>query len=450
MAISAKLEREVAPSNLLKFSYELLLGSAVIGLVALAGIAAGREYTLAGTVLVFTLLLHLFGLILASNRYTLCTALMLMIFLLTVDQVDQIKYEHLQSRLNPYDLLMITSMIAHADFTVANQYSHLMWPFLSASCIAACILVLAYKLEKQVASIPHRILKTKHIVFIACLALFTIQLIVVCKSRYLETTSKFQSYLTSVEPGGLRIGSAANFGWRMVMTWSQLHKSPELAQRVYGGSREHSATGARTDDCSSCPDLIFVHLESTFDPALLDEYSSHPGYLDHMAAEGERRSRSGPLLVNVYGGSSWISEFELLCGVHHTVFGEAGLYPHAFVSPYLKGCVPSYLKFLGYKTEAIYTTNPFFAGVAAGFRNYGIDRFLDSQSIGAPIDWRDQRDIHFIDALRKRLASQAANLALYLCRRTAITAPTVAASPEAPAPASLTPPSLVAVKSQTT
>jgi len=404
VAATAKSGEGIASPDILERFYRLFLGVAVTGLFFLAAIAAGREYSFAGAVLVFSLLVYFLGAVLASNRYVLCTALALTILLLAVDRIDQVKYEHLQSHLNPYDLLVVSSMLAHADLTVVSLYFHLVWPFLLALCIAGCVLAFTYSFEKRIVGSYQGLHKIRHVLFVTFLALFTIQLTIFCKSRYLDNISRFHSYLTSAEPGGLRIGSAVNFVWRMVQTWSELSTKPELTQKIFGGSRERSNAATGNISCSSCPDLIFIHLESTFDPVLLEEYSHSPGYLDKMAVDGEQRSRSGPLLVNIYGGSSWISEFELLCGVRHTKFGEAGLYPHMFVSPYVKGCVPAFLKSLGYRTEAIYTTHPFFAGVAAGFRNYGIDKFLDSKSVGAPVDWRQQRDIHFIDALRKRLA----------------------------------------------
>jgi hypothetical protein len=403
-AVAAELPLGNAPSGTVKAVYRCLVAAALVWLVAVAGIAAAREYSAAGAVLVFGLLLYLLGALLTSNRYILCTALMASAALIAVDQADRVKYEYLQDHLNPYDLVMIARMIFRADFTVAKQYPHVFWPFVSFSGLGLGIIVAARRLEKLVVGDGGRTPGARRIAFCACLALLTIQLTIFLKSRYLAAASSLPSFLTAVEPGGLRIGTAAGFAIRMVRTWSELRSDARSAGPARGGSDGPDGTKVGVEDCSSCPDLVFVHLESTFDPVLLEEYSRTPGYLDRMTAQGERRSRSGPLLVNVYGGSSWISEFELLCGVHHTAFGDAGLYPHTFVAPYLKGCVPAYLKSLGYRTHAIYTTNPYFAGVAAGFRHYGIDTFLDNKAVGAPTDWREQRDIHFVDGLRRLLS----------------------------------------------
>jgi hypothetical protein len=146
-----------------------------------------------------------------------------------------------------------------------------------------------------------------------------------------------------------------------------------------------------------------VHLESVFDPNILEEYESEPGYLARMSAASPFPSQSGPLSVNIFGGGSWISEFEMLCGVHHKVFDEGGIYPHAYLAGHVRSCLPAHLKRIGYETHAIYTASPFFAGVAAGFRSYGIDTFADPSQIGAPLVWKDQRDVHFVGALRRLL-----------------------------------------------
>jgi phosphoglycerol transferase MdoB-like AlkP superfamily enzyme len=145
-------------------------------------------------------------------------------------------------------------------------------------------------------------------------------------------------------------------------------------------------------------------LESTFDPVILEDYSMVPGYLDLTSGRGLAHEQSGPLLVNIFGGRSWISEFELICGIHHRMFDDGGTYPHSFIAPFTRSCVPSYLKALGYQTYAIYTANPFFAGVAGGFKHYGIDTFLDNKQINAPTDWKQQRDFYYVDALRNLLA----------------------------------------------
>jgi hypothetical protein len=140
-----------------------------------------------------------------------------------------------------------------------------------------------------------------------------------------------------------------------------------------------------------------------FDPNLLADYANDPGYLARMAEESPNPARSGYLFVNIIGGGSWVSEFEVLCGADHRVFEDGGSFPHMYLAGYLRSCFPAHLKRLGYETHAIYTTHPFFAGVGAGFRSYGIDRFESPSSIGAPLAWKDQRDEHFVAAMRRVL-----------------------------------------------
>ncbi|MBO1904702.1 sulfatase-like hydrolase/transferase [Microvirga sp. 3-52] len=391
----------MAPAGLTKILYRVLVGGVLMWLLAVAISTAAREYSGAGALLVFGILVYLFGAVLSSNRYTLCTGLVLSAVLICLDQADRLKFSYVQSHLNLYDLILVGNMVAHWDTTVAWQYMGEVWPFLLWFGIAVGTAPLALRLERTIGGDGAWARSARHRAFCSCVVLLGTQLIILGNSQYLRTTSTFHAFLTATEPGGLRVANVLNFGLRMAQTWSNLRKDAETLGR---SSLLHTAAGPSPQMCVSCPDLVFVHLESTFDPNLLEEYSRAPGYLSRMAAEGEQRSLGGSLLVNTYGGGSWISEFELLCGINHALFGDAGLYPHLFVSPFLKGCIPAYLKSQGYRTFAIYTTDPFFAGAGTGFRNYGVDTFLDNQAVGAPVHWREQRDIYFIDALRRLLS----------------------------------------------
>ena len=81
-------------------------------------------------------------------------------------------------------------------------------------------------------------------------------------------------------------------------------------------------------------------------------------------------------------GNSFVSEFELLCGVNHTAFGRAGRAAPVIIAHFATRCFPQYLRSLGYETFAVYSTNGEWLNVRDVFRNYGIDKMYDAKDLG--------------------------------------------------------------------
>jgi phosphoglycerol transferase MdoB-like AlkP superfamily enzyme len=215
----------------------------------------------------------------------------------------------------------------------------------------------------------------------------------------MEKVGAIGAYRQITEPGRLPVSVVFDSVSRFVRIGSQLQREADVAtaRDKEGGHPPAKAV------CKDCPDLVIVHLESTFDPEILAEWKDEPGYLKRMATESPNPAIGGQLVVNVTGGGSWISEFEVLCGAHHKIFEDGGSFPHMYLARFMKSCFPAHLREQGYKTHAIYTTSPFFAAVGAGFRGYGIDSFSDPKAVGAPLSWQDQRDVHFVQALTRLL-----------------------------------------------
>ncbi|MBM6580352.1 sulfatase-like hydrolase/transferase [Microvirga sp. BT689] len=310
----------------------------------------------------------------------------------------------LNDHLNHFDFIMIWEMLRKFDLSVVMQYHELSRHFLLYVILFICTLLIVWFLEHLVHRKKQRSSSFRLKVVLLWLIIATLQSIVFFNSRYLDYLHSASGYLTATEPGGLRVGNFIAFLERTRSIQAALQKEAEdtIKSSIDLGSPQQ--TQSADTSCSSCPDMIFVHLESTFDPVILEDYTLGQGYLDLTSGRGLAHEQSGPLLVNIFGGRSWISEFELLCGVHHQMFDDGGTYPHSFIAPFTRSCVPSYLKTLGYETHAIYTANPFFAGVAEGFKRYGIDTFLDNKKINAPTNWKEQRDFYYVDALRRLLA----------------------------------------------
>lgn len=133
------------------------------------------------------------------------------------------------------------------------------------------------------------------------------------------------------------------------------------------------------------PNIVIFHAESSFDPNLVFRLTRRVD-LPLWSAGPDTRS-VGPLAVNIVGGGSQVTEFEILTGVDSRGFGYQGFYTHQTIGPRVRRAFPSYLRNRGYETEAFYTETSSFFGAGAAFRRYGFDRFLDQGDLGLRADW---------------------------------------------------------------
>src|ERR671919_138348 len=145
------------------------------------------------------------------------------------------------------------------------------------------------------------------------------------------------------------------------------------------------------------PNIVFFHAESTFDHAVAFRLSAHVE-LPLWSKQGETRALS-PLRVNVIGGGSWVTEFEVLTGVDSRIFGYQGFYTHFDIAPKVKNSFVEYLVRKGYKTAAFYPVEGSFYNTEKAFRSYGFREFIDGRALRLPADWESLIDRDIIKAL---------------------------------------------------
>jgi phosphoglycerol transferase MdoB-like AlkP superfamily enzyme len=145
------------------------------------------------------------------------------------------------------------------------------------------------------------------------------------------------------------------------------------------------------------PNIVFFHAESTFDPALAFKLSA-PVKLPLWSKQRETRVLS-PLRVNIIGGGSWVTEFEVITGVDSRIFGYHGFYTHFYIAPKVKNSFVEYLVRKGYKTAAFYPVEGSFYNAEKAFSYYGFRKFIDGQALGLPADWGSLIDRDIIKAV---------------------------------------------------
>jgi hypothetical protein len=145
------------------------------------------------------------------------------------------------------------------------------------------------------------------------------------------------------------------------------------------------------------PNIVFFHAESTFDPALAFKLSA-PVKLPLWSKQRETRALS-PLRVNIIGGGSWVTDFEVITGVDSRIFGYHGFYTHFYIAPKVKNSFVEYLVRKGYKTAAFYPVEGSFYNAEKAFSYYGFRKFIDGQALGLPADWGSLIDRDIIKAV---------------------------------------------------
>jgi phosphoglycerol transferase MdoB-like AlkP superfamily enzyme len=159
------------------------------------------------------------------------------------------------------------------------------------------------------------------------------------------------------------------------------------------------------------PNIVFFHAESTFDPALVFRLSA-PVELPLWSKQAETRAL-GPLHVNVIGGGSWVTEFEVITGVDSRFFGYQGYYTHFYIAPKIKNSFVKYLARKGYKTAAFYPIEGGFYNAASAFRSYGFQEFVDGRALRLPPDWESLIDRDIIKAVVERGAFKSSDPFFY-------------------------------------
>jgi hypothetical protein len=136
------------------------------------------------------------------------------------------------------------------------------------------------------------------------------------------------------------------------------------------------------------PDVVVVLEESTFDPAIL-KACTVPACRRAMFKPDRRTRAHGLLSVHTFGGGTWTSEFSLLTGLAHNLFGNAGLYAPYNLAPRVRHSLPRVFQAAGYRAIALYPMTGDFLNARNAYDYYGFDAFYDGTDYGLGWDSRD-------------------------------------------------------------
>ncbi|MEO8459480.1 MAG: LTA synthase family protein [Dokdonella sp.] len=150
------------------------------------------------------------------------------------------------------------------------------------------------------------------------------------------------------------------------------------------------------------PDVVAILEESTFDPRIM-ELCTLPVCRRPMFDPDQRTRANGLLTVHTFGGGTWTSEFALLTGLAHDLFGNAGLYAPYNLAPRVEFSLPRAFKAAGYRAIAIYPMSGEFLNARNAYRHYGFDAFYDGTDYG--LDW-ESHDADLLAVFRRIYAEE--------------------------------------------
>ena len=135
------------------------------------------------------------------------------------------------------------------------------------------------------------------------------------------------------------------------------------------------------------PDIVVILNESVFDPSKLD-YDFADKLKFEFFQNGKYTKYSGILNVNTFGGSSWISEYEINTGVPHKSFAGPSYMPFITLVPHTNNSIMSYLRSIGYRVEVLYPVDKNFSLAMDAYTKLGSHEITDIYEYGfEPESW---------------------------------------------------------------
>ncbi len=152
---------------------------------------------------------------------------------------------------------------------------------------------------------------------------------------------------------------------------------------------------------ANAPDIFVVLSETQADPAKFPQLKNGKELNQRMAkANGPLQ----PLIVETFGGGTWISNLSFLTGLPATEFGWRSPYLTIELEGKVRGALPELLSDCGYRTVAIMPFEQNFVNEGPFLTSVGFQEIYDKYAIGAS-DYK-MRDRFYYQAAEKIIADK--------------------------------------------
>ena len=167
--------------------------------------------------------------------------------------------------------------------------------------------------------------------------------------------------------------------------------APPSTEEVRAAVLQYMNFPAGTAGAHMQPNIMVILAESTFDPGAT--FRLQGKWDDALFRAGEHTAANGLLRVNAMGGGTWITEFETIVGLDSRLFGYAGMYTHASLSPFVHRSIARYVRQHGYHTSAFFPHGGDFYNARNAYANYGFETILDSEDLGGEAWMKTDREV---------------------------------------------------------
>jgi len=128
------------------------------------------------------------------------------------------------------------------------------------------------------------------------------------------------------------------------------------------------------------PHIIMIHDESSYDIRSAPQIKVPAGYGRHFTS-GDGKARK--FLAESNGGSSWLTEYNVLTGLSSRSFGRFSYFVTRIASGRVERGLPLALRRCGYSTVSLYPAYGAFMSARTFQTTTGIQKFYDARDLGA-------------------------------------------------------------------
>ncbi len=288
------------------------------------------------------------------------------------------------SPLTAIDLILIRSV-----FSVLYVYFSPLELVLLAAALLTVVLGLAW-LWRKVPRVRVRPARAIAALLVSAIPFFCLQPIVKADSDEITFSNMYESYGNN----GFAYSFCSTFFGRGIEEPENYNHATMSALYWLLDEPDTEKTPSEEGDVDTKPNIIFVQLESFFDPSRLVgvDYSEDPVPVFTSLKE---KYPSGILTVPVLGAGTANTEFEVLCSISTSLFG-VGEYPYDTImkDTFCENSA-SVLKNYGYRATAIHNNAAGFYDRDIIFDNMGFDDFLSLEdmpnAVKNPLGWAEDR-----------------------------------------------------------
>lgn len=385
-----------------KISIKELYFSLSTWLILLVGFLAFTtkfQTTLLLTNLLLALLIFLV-LILLSNRILLSSFLTLLLAV-SFDYIRQIKWQFLLQNLSAADIFMVKLLINHGLLRLIYEYAT------KEIYLVIILLIVNFILlwNKTDTLLDKSKLGGKNYYALRLLSI-GVSLLLVTKlfEMAINPNSAFHMAINSVHKQAKAVSQRKIYGpfAGVLFTLKDIYIEPfelDTDEKLI-----LSVLPAKNlNKIQDFPDIVMILNESTIDPYNLD-YPFVKNFNFDFFKSNKFTKSNGILNVNTFGGSSWISEYEINTGIPHKLFKGPSYMPFITLAPHTKKSLLSYLKSIGYETIIVYPVDKNFSTAKDAYKLLGADKMYDIFDFGyTPESWAKVPDKVIGDIIVKLL-----------------------------------------------